>query len=746
MAAPPLIKRISGLLPVVGLFALLLVSLFMFSSATQNSQEFSRSYLMLLVLVVVELLLLLALIGINLQRLIRQYRNRATGSRLTTRLVVMFVILAVVPASVLYYFSVDFIRRGIDSWFDVKVERALDDALNLSRASLDWRLEEMQRQVALMAEDLDNAAPGSLEGALDEALRRSAAAEVALLDEHGFAIVFSSNRPNRRPPEPLDKVILAQLHRQGSYIGLEPSLAPQEGLYARVVVALAGGEPPPRLALQVLFPVPGQIGVLANSVQTAYANYERLDYLRGPLKFSFTLTLSLVLLLSLFTAVWAAFAMARRLVAPIRILAIGTRAVTSGDYQRRLPVTSLARDELGFLVRSFDTMMARIAMAQEEARHSQQIVESQKVYLETVLGHLSSGVMTFSIDGVLRTVNTQADQILGVRLEESLGTSLDQLGEEHEHLQRFVELMKGHLAAHDEGWQEEVVLFGPEGRQVLMCRVAALPVREDLEGGYVLVFDDITAQIQVQRDAAWGEVARRLAHEIKNPLTPIQLSAERIRHKYLPLMAAGEARVLDRATHTIVQQVEAMKKMVQAFSDYARTPRLEIVPHNLNDLVTEVLELYRGENSDLDIQIRLDEALGSIDLDAGRIRQLLHNLIKNAIEAAGEEGGVVRVDVTTRLHRTEELQAAELSVRDYGSGISEQLIDTLFEPYVSAKPRGSGLGLAVVKKIVEEHNGLIWVENVPDGGARFVIRMPLSARQEHRLEQVSAQRNLFDEI
>ncbi len=744
MAAPSLIQRLRGLLPVVGLFALLLASLFMFSSATQNSEEFSRSYLMLLILVVVELLLLVALIGINLQRLIRQYRNRATGSRLTTRLVVMFVILAVVPASVLYYFSVDFIRRGIDSWFDVKVERALDDALNLSRASLDWRLEEMQRQVELMAERIDNAAPGSLDATLEASMRLSGAAEVALLDENGFAIVFSSDRPNKRAPEQLNKVILAQLRRQGSYIGLEPSLAPQEGLYARAVVAMPNSGLPAqdRLVLQALFPVPAQIGVLANRVQTAYSKYERLDYLRGPLKFSFTLTLSLVLLLSLFTAVWAAFALARRLVAPIRILAIGTRAVTSGDYNRRLPISSFANDELGFLVQSFDTMMARIAMAQDEAHHSQQIVENQKIYLETVLGHLSSGVMTFSVDGVLRTVNTQADQILGVRLEANLGVGLDQLGSEHEHLQKFVDLMKSHLAAHDEEWQEEIVLFGPEGRQVLMCRAASLPVRQSLEGGYVLVFDDITAQIQAQRDAAWGEVARRLAHEIKNPLTPIQLSAERIRHKYLPTMAAAEASVLNRATHTIVQQVEAMKKMVQAFSDYARSPRLEIMPHRLNALVTEVLELYRGENSALQINLTLDDELGSVDLDSGRIRQLLHNLIKNAIEASEN----TRIDVATRLHKTDELQAAELSVRDYGPGIAEALIDTLFEPYVSAKPRGSGLGLAVVKKIVEEHNGLIWVENVPDGGARFVIRMPLSVKQEHRLEQVSAQRNLFDEM
>ncbi len=744
MASATVIRRLTGSLSLVAVFALLLVSLYLFSSATQNSEQFGRSYLLLLVVVVVELVLLAILIGINLQRLIRQYRNRATGSRLTARLVVMFVILAVAPASVLYYFSVDFIRRGIDSWFDVNVERALDDALELSRAALDWRMEEMMRQARLMAADIDEAGPGQLDEALEEARRRSGAAEVALLDRNGFTVAFSSARPGGRPPEPLNKVILEQLRREGSYIGLEPNLAPQEGPYARVAVAMPTPVAPEhRLMLQALFPVPEQIHALADSVQNAFAKYERLDYLRGPLKFSFTLTLSLVLALSLFTAVWAAFTSARRLVAPIRILAIGTRAVTSGDYHRRLPVNAFSNDELGFLVKSFDTMMARIAMAQDEARQSQQLVENQKIYLETVLGHLSSGVMTFGHDGVLRTVNTQADQILGVRLERHLGEPLEALARQHPHLEQFIELIESRLADHEEEWQQEVVLFGPEGRQVLMCRAAVLPSGKALQGGYVLVFDDITALIQAQRDAAWGEVARRLAHEIKNPLTPIQLSAERIRHKFLPKMAPEEAAVLDRATHTIIQQVEAMKRMVQAFSDYARSPRLAIAPHDLNALIEEVVELYRGDGEQLRIETRLDPELEPVDLDADRIRQLLHNLIKNALEAM-EGQRPARIEITTRRHVTEELQAVELSLRDHGPGIAEELIDTLFEPYVSAKPRGSGLGLAVVKKIVEEHNGLIRVENVADGGARFVIRLPLSARQG-ATPRPPLQRSLFDE-
>lgn len=752
MASGALTKKwATGVVPVIALFVLLLVSLYLFSRATQNSEQFGRLYLLLLVIVVAELLLLATLIGINLKRLIRQYRNEATGSRLTARLVVVFIILAVIPSSILYYFSVDFIRRGVDSWFDVEVEQVLDDSLNLSRMALDWRMRDMQRQTEIMAADMAPNGSEILATHFVDLLRRSGAADISLMDETGAVLIHKAIDSISHQAQRLDKVILSQLHREGVYVAIDPSISPEQGLFARIVVSLPrlDERDKPGYVLQALYLVPSNINVLADRVQNAHAQYARLEFLRGPLKFSFTLTLSLVLLLSLFMAIWAAFYSARRLVAPIRILAIGMRAVIAGDYQRRLPVGSFAKDELGFLVQSFDTMMGRIAHAQSQARRSQHAVENQKAYLETILGHLSSGVMAFSQSGDLRTANTRAEQILGIKLATNLGDQPDQLGTDHPHLNDFVELLNAHLSRAEEVWQEEVVLFGPGGRQVLMCRGAALPEGDALEGGDVVVFDDITALIQAQRDAAWGEVARRLAHEIKNPLTPIQLSAERLRHKYLATMSAEEGDLLNRATHTIVQQVEAMKKMVQAFSDYARSPKLEIVSFDLNQLVADVLELYRGETTALVIETHLDDRLSYLDADTGRIRQLLHNLIKNAVEAVSDDESP-RIAVETHLHITEELKAVELSVRDHGLGISGDIIDTLFEPYVSSKPRGSGLGLAVVKKIVEEHNGVIWVENMADGGARFVLRLPLAlqkgvdATDERVIDRASPQQNLFE--
>ena len=721
MAATAIRRLFSGQAPIFLLIGLLLGSLYLMSSATQNSEQFDRLYIPLLAVNMLELLVLAGLILTNVGRLLRQYRNHATGSRLTVRLVVLFVVLAVGPVSVLYYFSLGFVRHGIDSWFDVRVDKALNDALNLSRISLDWRMRDMMRQAEYVAETVSALPSDELVLSLNDMRHQIGALEVALMTVKGQVISFSSDDATKLSPVPVDRTILSQVETGLAYVGFDPA---EGNLYARLVVNVPASEffLEPRV-LQALYPVPAGINELVDSVQAAYAQHERLSFLSGPLKFSFTLTLSIILLLSIFTAVWAAFFLARRLVAPIRVLAIGTRAVAQGDYHRRLPLTVTPNDELGFLVKSFNTMMGRIARAQEEARLSQQGLEDQKLYLETVLGHLSSGVMTFNQEGVLRTANHAAEQILGSDMRPCVGLGLAELAERYPHMEVFVSMLDSHIDNRSEGWQEQATLFGAEGRQLLMCRGAALP---EPNSGHVVVFDDVTTLLQAQRDAAWGEVARRLAHEIKNPLTPIQLSAERLRHKYLPMMADDDSKLLDRSTHTIIQQVETMKDMVKAFSDYARTPKLRLQPLDFNVVVNEVLELYRHENHLQRIEVTLDHNVGLVDADNGRLRQLLHNLVKNAIEAS-QDGDNSRVRIESRLVESSAMHAVELQVEDNGVGIADDMMAELFEPYISSKAKGSGLGLAIVKKIVEEHNGVIWAENLDTGGARFTIRLPLKA-------------------
>ncbi|MEJ2565042.1 MAG: ATP-binding protein [Gammaproteobacteria bacterium] len=716
--AAAMIKRLStGVVPIILLFGLLLVSLYLMGRATQNSEEFGRLYVTLLVINVSLLILLMVLIGANMLKLWRQYRNRATGVRLTMRLVVMFVVLAMVPVSMVYWFSLDFIKRGIDSWFDVHFEKALEDALELSRTVLDSRMRDLLRRTEAMAGQLDHVPDDRIPAILGRLSDNSDVGELTVLTVNGKIIASTSTSTDRLLPTYPEEAIMLQLRQGMTYAGLDQISG--VGLNIRVVVPVKGTD---GRILQVLYPVSERLAVLTDNVQSTYARYDRLRYLRDWLKFSFALTLSLVLLLSLLTAVWAAFYAARRLVAPIRTLAIGTRAVAAGDYRRRLPLPS--HDEFGVLVQSFNDMTGKIALAQDQARHSQQQVESQRAYLEAVLERLSSGVLALDSHQVLRTANAAAGHILGVELNEMIGMPLSALAENHGHLAQFVRALTGPLAKGAHEWREEVTLFGAGGRQVLICGGASLPGVTESEDGYVVVFEDVTTLIQAQRDAAWGEMARRLAHEIKNPLTPIRLSAERLRHKYLKTMPAAETDLLDRSTHTIIQQVEAMQEMVKAFSDYARVPKLDRRPLDLNMLINEVLDLYR-DYAQVRWELRLQTGLPAVEADVGRFRQLLHNLFKNALEALGERSGGC-ITITTQCVEESGFPFVELEIGDNGPGFPAELLGRLFEPYVTTKPKGTGLGLAIVKKIVDEHGGMITAENTRDG-ACVVIRFPLDA-------------------
>jgi len=711
----------TGVVPITALFILLLVSLYLLSAATQNSEQFGRLYEGLLLINILGLVTLITLIGINLVRLVRQYRNQVTGSRLTVRLVVMFVILALAPVSVVYYFSLEFIQRGIDSWFDVRLEKALNDALELSRTSLDARKLDLLKQTEQLASEAALVPYEQAAQVINDLRNRSNAYELTLLTNNGHIIASSSADPTVIIPNLPDEAIISQLKQGLSYVGIDPIR--DNALYIRAVVRIAVTDPTAEVRiLQSLYPVSDRINILAESVQSAYDRYNELTVLRDPLKFSFTLTLSLVLLLSLLMAVLAAFFSARRFVAPIRVLAIGTRAVSAGDYGKRLPLHS--SDELGYLVQSFNDMTQKIAQARDDAYRSQQQAEGERAYLRAVLGRLSSGVLTLDKRCIVRTANAAARQILGVDLKGCIGNPLDNISHNHPNLAHFVEAIKAHLSGGRQEWREEIVIFGSGGRQVLMCGGAALPGAGGRQAGHVIVFDEVTALVQAQRDAAWGEVARRLAHEIKNPLTPIQLSAERMRHKYLGMMDAKDAEVLDRSTHTIVEQVEVLKEMVKAFSEYARSPQLRLLPVDLNTVISEVLDLYRDDESKIEFHVKLATGLPRVEADSGRLRQLLHNLIKNAIEVADHDSGC-QISVMTRSIHDGGLEMIELKVEDNGPGIPEEMLSHLFEPYVTTKPKGTGLGLAIVKKIVEEHGGVVWAENIPGGGASVTVRLPV---------------------
>ncbi|HAS50320.1 MAG TPA: two-component sensor histidine kinase [Gammaproteobacteria bacterium] len=710
------LARGQGLSVVLGLLGMLLVILTLMSNATTDSTQFEQVYGWMLLISAIGLCALAVLIVYNLIELLRRYRRHAPGAGLTLRLAGVFAVLAIVPVALVYSFSLTFLQRGIDSWFNIHVDRGLEGALELSRTALDLRMRDVLKQTQRMANNIAESDGEQMGRRLDEMLDLGEASELTLFGRDGRIIVTATAAPSLIMPDPPPDTVLLQVRQGRNYVGLEPI---RDAFHIRVAVKLLLFSNEEGL-LQALFPVTDRLSLLADAVQAAFDSYKELVFLRAPLKASFTLILTLTLLLAVLAAFWAAFYTARRLVRPLRELAEGTQAVAAGQFDQQL--ARMGSDELGFLVQSFNEMTRKLAQARDTAQRSQQLLESQHTYLETVLARLSSGVLTLDQRGRLQTCNAAASQILGVDLQIFIGADSEHIAEAQPALQDLIDAI-GPQVAQTGDWRQEIAWFNSAGQRILMCRGSSLPDAVGLRGGHVIVFDDITHLVQAERSAAWAEVARRLAHEIKNPLTPIQLAAERIRHKYLKHMDEEQGRVLDRGTHTIVQQVQAMKEMVDAFNEYARPPRLQLAPLELNDFVAEVLYLYRDYPANVEIHLDLAQEPLWIDADKGRLRQLLHNLVKNAIEAI-RDGHGSNLSIQTRREHVTGADCVELSVCDDGPGFPEHLIASAFEPYVTTKPKGTGLGLAVVKKIVEEHGGWIQLETPVAGGARIVVRLP----------------------
>ncbi|HEY2146173.1 MAG TPA: ATP-binding protein [Steroidobacteraceae bacterium] len=701
--------------------ALWITALFLLASAAQNSEKFDKWLPWILLVNISGLLTLFALLAGKLTRLVRDYRKHVPGSRLKGRTVAIFSALAVAPILVVYYFSLQFLNRGIDSWFEIEVSQGLKDTSELSHAVLEVRKSEFLQHTQVVAHTLSGLPNFQLGGVLDAQRRDSTAMEFTVVGAQGRIIATSSDRPMDTLPVPATDEMLLQMRRGRPYVSLDTDLV--GGYVVRTATPLEDSGSNPRVLI-ALYAVPQQLSQLADTVQRSYTQYANLVQLRRPLKSTFVLILSFVVLMSLIAAVYGAFFAAQRLVQPVQDLIAGTRAVAKGNYDTRLPLPG--RDELGFLVTSFNDMTKRLGRAREETRRSQQAVEAERAGLAVILARLSTGVVSLEPDLKVRTANQAASAILGVDLEAAIGKPFDESISGNVLFTQFLNAIKLRLQPEQLDWREQIELLSESGKHVLMCACTALPNDVGGAAGVVLVFDDITTLLQAQRDAAWGEVARRLAHEIKNPLTPIQLSAERMRRKFLGSMNEQDAQILERATHTIVAQVDAMKQMVNAFSEYARAPDMHFTRFDLNQLITEVVDLYRVQDSSAELKLILSQHLPNISADRMRIRQILNNLVTNSLEAL--EGRVgARIEIETQIADDGQKLGSSVAivVADNGPGFQRDLIGTVFDPYVTSKPKGTGLGLAIVKKIVEEHGGRIEADNQRSGGARVRILLPL---------------------
>ena len=705
-----------GLSVLLGFGALLLLA-----KSVENSTQFGSWQPWILLLNFCGVVFLAVVLARKIWQLVRDFRNHVPGSRLTARTVSIFGALVIAPLLIVYVFSLEFLNRGIDSWFRVEVKQGLGDALVLSRAALDLRMREQGRRTEEFARSLTYSSGSLLLPTIDAERRRTGAIEVIVFGRNGEVLAASSEGTqsalHARPPTEL----LLQISENRPYVSLEPLGAGNYIISTAAPIPDAGRGDAARFVL-ALYGVPQQLAALSEAVQHTYSQYGELSVLREPLKNSFRLTLTLVLLLAMLVAIYLAIYSAQRLIRPVQDLIEGTRAVGKGDLTTRLPLPS--RDEMGFLVHSFNDMTKRLRRASEEATRSRQVAEQERERLAVILARLSTGVLVVDAQLQLRIVNEAAGAILGMDLRSEMGQSLPGMVDVNDRLAQFVREIVSRVALRQGEWREQIAL--PPDR-VLSCACTPLAT-EAGQSGYIIVFDDITTLLQAQREAAWGEVARRLAHEIKNPLTPIQLSAERLRRRLRGTLTGEEAELMERMTHTIVQQVETMKGMVNAFSEYARAPEIKLTQFDLNSLVTEVAELYRAQDGAVEIRVEADPALKSIQADRGRLRQVLNNLITNGIEAIGEasDGWVT---VSTQLVPGAQADSVMITVCDNGHGFQKEMLARVFDPYVTSKLKGTGLGLAIVKKITEEHGGRIEADNRPEGGACVRVVLPVAARE-----------------
>ena len=707
-------RRYSYLILLVALAAALVYSL---TLATNSGSPLSEYFWWLIAaggLIVTILLAMLLRYG---WLLLRHNRHNMLGSRLTRRLALMFTLIAVLPGLFLFGVSAQFISYSINSWFGNDTAQALESSLTLSKSALDNTLDNtIEQAAALQVEIISRTSMG---GTAAEALRLSGEtarfSQVGLYNPADGTTELISN-PAALPPPPAEKEVAEELQRHGS----SRSVTNINGkLYAQGWLALPAAQEKGK-ALFFRRPIPDNVARDAELIENARSKYAELTYAKQGLQTFFLITLLAAALLSIMLALVIALYFARRFIEPILSLAEGAKAVAQGDFSQPRPV--YRNDELGQLTRLFNHMTEQLAIAREAEELNRIRQEAARHYLETVLESLTAGVITLDETGRLKTLNRSAENILGLPLSELSGSNWHDWPQSVPQYLLLTELFQTILATEHTGKPVQTAYTGGDEARILLAKATPLPA--DNGGGTVLVFDDITLLVRAQKEAAWGEVAKRLAHEIRNPLTPIQLSAERLAWKLQDKLGEQDAQILARSTDTIIKQVAAMKEMVEAFRNYARAPSLKLEKQDLNKIIEEVLLLYEAGACTFDAVFSNIPAVMYADTTA--MRQVLHNIFKNAAEAA-EEAAQPQVHI----HTANTDGQITLTVANNGKSFGKDMLANAFEPYVTDKPTGTGLGLPVVKKIVEEHGGRIALSNPAEGGACVKITLPALVEEHY---------------
>ena len=696
-----------------------LVLAFVISFSSQGGGFYERHFVWLFWVNVAVAVLLTLVIAVVALRLAVRVRRGKFGSKLLIKLAGIFALVGLLPGLVIYTVSYQFASRSIAAWFDVKVAGALDAGLALGKGTLDTLTTDLVGKARIGAERLADAGTAVAPLTLERLREQIGASEASLVGPNGQVLFTAGGGAGAGPPDRPHANLMRQVRDTGAAAQVEGlddesletfSPGPRVRALARVPRAGTALARSDERYLMVVQPMPRALAANALAVQAAYSEYQQRFLARDALRRMYVGTLTLALILAVFAAVLLAIVLGNQLAKPLLLLADGVRQVAAGDLRAK-PVFA-SGDELGGLTRSFAAMTAQVADARSQVQRGVQQLEAARTRLQTILDTLTAGVIVFDREGRIDTVNPGATRILQRPRASWRGRRLSELPDLKDFSQgveqRFELLATSPEAGERDPWQESFDLKRGDGATLtLLVRGATL--QADMR---LMVFDDITEVVSAQRSAAWAEVARRLAHEIKNPLTPIQLSAERLQHRLGHKLEGADQALLARSVNTIVNQVGAMQTLVNEFRDYARLPAAKMLPLDLNELASEVLALY-GQALDNGLLLpRLEPGMPRLLGDATQLRQVIHNLVQNSLDAVADRpDGQVELITSTARGENGELRAVRLTVIDNGPGFADKVLKRAFEPYVTTKAKGTGLGLAVVKKIADEHGARVRIVN-----------------------------------
>ena len=688
-------------------------------SLSNNDLVSNDTFLVLLAISVAFVLCLFFLILFQIFKLLQSVKKEITGSKLTLRLVISFGMMVLIPVLIVYLVSVNFLTKSIESWFDVRVESALEGGLTLGQNTIDILIDDIQLKGKSIAYAISNKPFEKREEILIDLREKFSIASAVLYKSDGnISAISQSNSTINTTTLTLEDLTKG---KSGYFVRIEE--AKENNLVLKAFIPIFYNninQTTDLIGLEEILmlsqPIPESIANVAVSVESVFEEYQQLRYSRNSLKIIYTLTLTIVLMLAILTSVAISFVISRRFTRPLSLLAEATNQIAKGNYKKIIP--EIGKDELGRLVKSFNSMTYQLDTATKNSKKDRKRLEDARTFLDTTLTNLVTSIIVIDEDQKIKLYNKSAAKLLNFKLSNMIGEKLKNAIKEVKKFNLVISFIDKALKEHNESINisKEIVLDSLKEEKTLILKLSSF--QESSGISYILVLDDISVVAKAQRQIAWSEIARRLAHEIKNPLTPIQLSAERVQNKIIDKLNKTDKDLLNKSTNTIIKQVDALKLMVNEFSEYSRSPTIVRKKIDITNLIDEVSYLYSDQN--FTIKKNYPKKRREIRIDENKFRQVLINIFDNS-KSALENIKNPRINITVKYDDN----FFRLKFEDNGMGVPKDIIERIYEPYVTSKKIGTGLGLAIVYKIIEEHSGSIEIKNVNPGGAAISITLPI---------------------